>query len=60
MEKVIYRSSIDGKTVAMRSAWIDSQVFGFANVLRAFGCERFKKNCQKTVKEYRILKIKNF
>jgi hypothetical protein len=51
VEKVIYRTSTDqpGKTIAMRSAWIDSQVFGFSNVLRTFGCERFKKNCNKTI-----------
>ncbi|CAG9808070.1 unnamed protein product [Chironomus riparius] len=47
IEKVVYRS--DGpKTIAYRSAWIDSQVFGFASAIKAFGCERFKKNCQKS------------
>jgi len=50
-EKVIYRPSIDapGKTVAYRSAWIDSQVYGFATAIRAFGVDRFRKNCNKTV-----------
>lgn len=49
IEKVVYRSDALGhRTIAYRSAWIDSQVFGFASAIRAFGCERFKKNCQKT------------
>lgn len=38
-----------GKTIAIRSAWIDSQVFGFSRAIRAFGVERFKKNCNKMV-----------
>lgn len=51
VEKVIYRASHDhpGKTVAFRSAWIDSQVYGFATAIKAFGHDRFKKNCKKTV-----------
>ncbi|XP_055693152.1 protein preli-like [Lutzomyia longipalpis] len=48
-EKVVYCSSKDtpGSTVAHRSAWIDSQVFGFSRAISAFGLERFKKNCSK-------------
>lgn len=38
-----------GKTVALRSAWIDSQVRGFGRAICAFGYERFKKNCHKMV-----------
>lgn len=34
-------------TVAKRSAWIDSQVFGFSRAIQAFGLDRFKKNCVK-------------
>ncbi|XP_053685364.1 protein preli-like [Sabethes cyaneus] len=51
VEKVTYRSIPDqpGKTIAIRSAWIDSSVFGFATAIRAFGLDRFKKNCMKTV-----------
>ncbi|XP_055595999.1 protein preli-like [Uranotaenia lowii] len=51
VEKVTYRASPDhpGKTVAVRSAWVDSSVFGFATAIRAFGLDRFKKNCAKTV-----------
>lgn len=51
VEKVTYRSVPDqpGKTIATRSAWIDSSVFGFSTAIRAFGLDRFKKNCLKTV-----------
>lgn len=47
----MYKASDEhpGKTIAIRSAWIDSQVFGFSRAIRAFGCERFKKNCHKMV-----------
>lgn len=51
VEKVVYKSSEEhpDKTIAIRSAWIDSQVFGFSRAIRAFGVERFKKNCNKMV-----------
>ncbi|KAJ8945700.1 hypothetical protein NQ318_012419 [Aromia moschata] len=50
-EKVVYIESEEhpGKTVAIRSAWIDSQVRGFSRAICAFGYERFKKNCMKMV-----------
>nr|CAD7256266.1 unnamed protein product [Timema shepardi]CAD7394912.1 unnamed protein product [Timema cristinae]CAD7427350.1 unnamed protein product [Timema monikensis]CAD7576610.1 unnamed protein product [Timema californicum] len=51
VEKVTYRVSPDNPnwTLAERSAWIDSQVFGFGRAIQAFGLERFRKNCQKMV-----------
>lgn len=49
VEKVVYTPETHGKTVAQRYARIDSQVYGFATAIRAFGCERFKKNCQQSV-----------
>lgn len=57
VEKVVYTPSAEhpGKTLAVRSAWIDSQVFGFSRAIRAFGVERFKKNCNKMVSIYRYL-----
>lgn len=60
MEKVEYTISPDnpGKTLAVRSAWIDSQVFGFARAIRAFGCDRFRKNCNKMVRHHSIQVIK--
>ena len=50
-EKVIYKESEEhpGKTIAIRSAWIDSQIKGFGRAICAFGYERFKKNCNKMV-----------
>jgi hypothetical protein len=51
VEKVIYKVSKDNPnwTVAERSAWIDSQVFGFGRAIQAFGLDRFRKNCQQMV-----------
>lgn len=58
-EKVVYTISEEHpeKTLAVRSAWIDSQVFGFSRAIRAFGVERFKKNCNKMVSLF--IKIRN-
>ncbi|XP_043283523.1 PRELI domain-containing protein 1, mitochondrial isoform X2 [Venturia canescens] len=49
IEKVVYRVSEENSewTVAHRSAWIDSSVFGFSRAIQAFGLDRFKKNCAK-------------
>jgi len=56
VEQVVYKAGeVPGKTIASRSAWIDSHLFGFATALRAFGCERFKKNCQKSVLGYNYI-----
>ena len=47
VEKVVYKVSEENSnwTVAIRSAWIDSQVFGFSRAIQAYGLDRFKKNC---------------
>ncbi|CAD6216208.1 GSCOCG00004427001-RA-CDS [Cotesia congregata] len=49
IEKVTYKVSEDNPewTVAHRLAWIDSSVFGFGHAIKAFGLDRFKKNCGK-------------
>ncbi|XP_012250789.1 PRELI domain-containing protein 1, mitochondrial [Athalia rosae] len=49
IEKVVYKVSDENPewTVAVRSAWIDSQVFGFSRAIQAFGMDRFRKNCSK-------------
>ena len=49
IEKVVYKVSEENAnwTVAKRSAWIDSSVFGFSRAIQAFGLDRFKKNCSK-------------
>ncbi|XP_031627387.1 protein preli-like isoform X1 [Contarinia nasturtii] len=57
VEKVVYKCSDTepDKTIAIRSAWIDSQVFGFSRAIRAFGCDRFKKNCIKMVNGFNFV-----
>lgn len=54
IEKVVYRPSDENPewTIAERSAWVDSKVMGFGLAIQAFGVERFKKNCNKTVKGF--------
>ncbi|CAH2244469.1 jg15948 [Pararge aegeria aegeria] len=49
VERVEYRPAGPGQTIAKRSAWIDSQVFGFSRAIRAFGLDRFRKNCNQMV-----------
>ncbi|XP_055905352.1 protein preli-like [Eupeodes corollae] len=46
-ERVEYLEQKDGTTIAIRTAFISSQVFGFSRAIRAFGVERFKSNCSK-------------
>lgn len=46
-EIVIYTEQTDGRTLAVRRAYISSQVFGFSRAIRAFGIERFKVNGNK-------------
>lgn len=62
VEKVTYKISNDAasKTDALRFAWIDSQVYGFGAAIRAFGMDRFKKNCAKTVSAPRNSKNETF
>lgn len=58
IEKVVYKcddTEPGNKTIAIRSAWIDSQMFGFSRAIRAFGVERFKKNCHKMVAGFNIV-----
>ncbi|KAH8421016.1 hypothetical protein KR222_003975 [Zaprionus bogoriensis] len=46
-EIVVYSEQKDGRTLAVRRAYISSQVFGFSRAIRAFGIERFKMNGNK-------------
>jgi len=46
-EIVVYSEQNDGSTLAVRRAYISSQVFGFSRAIRAFGIERFKVNGNK-------------
>ncbi|XP_059490802.1 PRELI domain-containing protein 1, mitochondrial [Neocloeon triangulifer] len=56
-EKVVYKQSKENpaQTVAERSAWIDSQLYGLSRPIQAFGLDRFKKNCVKAEKGYQIV-----
>lgn len=55
VERVEYRNAGSSQTVAQRSAWIDSQVFGFSRAIRAFGYERFRKNCSQMVNGFNFV-----
>lgn len=57
VEKVVYKCSETDpeQTIAVRSAWIDSQMFGLSRAIRAFGVERFKKNCYKMVAGFNVV-----
>lgn len=59
-EIVEYKEQNDGRTVAVRRAYISSQVFGFSRAIRAFGIERFKSNCQKTANGFNHVLIRMF
>lgn len=48
-EIVEYSEQKDGRTLAVRRAYVSSQVFGFSRAIRVFGIERFKSNCNKAV-----------
>lgn len=62
VEKVTYTSSDENAawTVAKRSAWIDSQVFGFSRAIQAFGMDRFKKNCNKMANGFEFVLARLF
>uniref|UniRef100_A0A1B6K362 PRELI/MSF1 domain-containing protein n=1 Tax=Homalodisca liturata TaxID=320908 RepID=A0A1B6K362_9HEMI len=51
VEKVVYKVSDEDAslTVAERSAWVESKMFGLSRAIEAFGIDRFRKNTQKAV-----------
>lgn len=51
VEKVVYSASDSNSalTVAERSVWVESKMFGLSRAIEAFGIERFRKNCGKAV-----------
>ncbi|XP_045502612.1 protein preli-like [Colias croceus] len=55
VERVEYRPSGPSQTVCVRSAWVDSQVFGFSRAIRAFGVERFRKNASQMVSGFNFV-----
>ncbi|XP_026469286.1 protein preli-like [Ctenocephalides felis] len=62
IEKVVYKVSTDNPnhTIAVRSAWIDSQVFGFSRAIKGFGLERFRHNWSKAIVGYNYILNKMF
>jgi len=54
VEKVVYTvSENDGNlTVAERSAWVESKMFGVSRAIEAFGIDRYRKNSVKAVKGF--------
>lgn len=49
VEKVEYKVSDENKnwTIANRSVWIDSKIYGFSLAIQKFGLDRYKKNISK-------------
>jgi len=53
-EKVVYKVNDENPstTVAERSVWIESNVYGMSKAIQAFGMQRFKVNSVKAVKGF--------
>lgn len=49
IEKVVYKASPENPdhTVAVKSAWVESNFYGLRSAIKSFGIERFKVNCVK-------------
>lgn len=54
IEKVVYRACPDnpGHTVAVKQAWVESNLYGLRTAIKKFGIERFKKNCVKATEGF--------
>lgn len=54
IEKVVYRACPDnpGHTVAVKQAWVESNLYGLRTAIKNFGIERFKKNCVKATEGF--------
>jgi len=54
IEKVVYRSCPNnpGHTVAVKQAWVESNLYGLRSAIKRFGIERFKKNCLKATEGF--------
>jgi hypothetical protein len=57
VEKVVYKVNDEDAnlTVAERSAWVESKMFGLSRAIEAFGVERFRKNAKKAVKGFNFV-----
>jgi len=63
IEKVVYRSCPEnpGHTIAVKQAWVESNLYGLRSAIKNFGIERFKKNCVKATEgfNYVLEKLQN-
>lgn len=57
VEKVVYKVNDEDAnlTIAERSAWIESKMFGLSRAIEAFGIDRFRKNSQKAVNGFNFV-----
>jgi hypothetical protein len=53
-EHVVYKPVLDhpNQTIAERTAWVSSQIYGLRRAIESFGIERFRKNCIKAAAGY--------
>lgn len=60
MEKAVYKVNDENsnQTVAVKSAWIESKMYGLSRAIEAFGFDRFRKNSNKAVKGFNFV-LKN-
>jgi len=54
IEKVVYRACPDnpGHTLAIKQAWVESNLYGLRSAIKKFGIESFKKNCVKATEGF--------
>lgn len=57
IEKVEYKVSDENEnwTLAKRSVWIDSKMYGFSLAIQKFGLERYKKNILKMTNGFNFI-----
>jgi len=48
IEKVVFKAdpSNPSHTLAVKQAWVESNLYGLRSAIKSFGIERFKKNCR--------------
>lgn len=57
VEKAVYKVNDENsdQTVAVKSAWIESKMYGLSRAIEAFGFDRFRKNSQKAVNGFNFV-----
>lgn len=60
IEKVVYRACPDNPdyTVAVKQAWVESNLYGLRSAIKSFGIDRFKKNCIKATDGFNFVLAK--